>query len=138
MSYIQYYSREIFTTVRKQLWIDGDGLSGQQRKLILIHNFLIIPEGIQGDVEDQVNCVNWHSRCTIQVPSIEKAFELWNCIQKLPSNACHLTSISKGILIGRKDIKLETMPCEYKKYVRWYLSEKGSLEIGMTMSGILE
>lgn len=127
VSYIQYFSREVFTSVRNKLHIERDGLSVGQKRLVFIHSFLIVPEGIRPDVGDQVTCMNWHSRCAIQVPSIQKAIEIWDCSKKIPSNACHSICISKGILIGRKDTKLEIMPCEYEKYVKCYLTKKGIL-----------
>ena len=79
VSYIQYFSREVFTLVRNQLHIEWDGLSVGQRRLIFIHNFLIVPEEIQPDVGDYVTCMNWHLRCAIQVPNIQKAIKIWDC-----------------------------------------------------------
>jgi hypothetical protein len=97
--FIQFYSRQIFTTVKKQLLIDEDGLSKQQRNMLFVHKFMIPPEGIICDVQHDASCSSWHSNCILQVPTIKKAFEIWNIIQKSDSNACTRMTGTKGILI---------------------------------------
>ena len=121
VSYIQYYSWEIFTLVRKQLHIDGGGLSGQQRSMLLLHKQLIIPEGVFCDETNNICCSLWHSKCVIEVSTIEKAYEIWNLLQKMSSNPCTWTIALKGILIRRKDTKSKNMPMDFQKYVLKYL-----------------
>ena len=99
VSYIQYYSRENFTLVRKQLHIDGGGLSSQQRSMLSLHKQLIIPKGVFCDEIDNIYCSLWHSKCVIEVSTIEKAYEIWNLLQKMSSNPCTRTIVLKGILI---------------------------------------
>lgn len=127
VSYIRYYSREIFTTVRKQLRIDGDGLSGQQRRVLHVHKQLTIPEGVFRDESDDICCHLWHSKCVIEVPTIEKAYEIWDLLQKIGPNACTRMVMLKGILIRRKDTKGQEMPADFQKYVSEYLRDKGIL-----------
>lgn len=127
VTYIQFYSRQTFTTVRKQLQVDGDGLSAQQRSMLCVHKYLIIPEGICPNADNDISCPSWHSKCVIQVPTIERANEIWSIIQRIDPNACTMTSASKGILVRRKDTKLEKMPVEFEEYVTVYLQEKGIL-----------
>lgn len=53
--------------------------------------------------------------------------EILSIIQRIDPNACTMTSASKGILVQRKDTKLEKMPVEFEEYVTVYLQEKGIL-----------
>lgn len=76
MLYIQYFLRELFTTIKNQLWINGDGLLGQQRSMLCVHKHLIILEGVFCDEIDDICCNSWHSNCVIEVFTIEKAYEI--------------------------------------------------------------
>jgi len=62
ISYIQFYGRQIFNNSMPQIQVEEDGLNAHQRKLFIVHKFLVIHEGIQPDVKDQITCLNWHSR----------------------------------------------------------------------------
>ena len=99
VTYIQYFSRQLFNKGQLQLQIDGHGLLGEERSIFFVHKHLIVPEGIIHDCTHDISCHEWHESCILEVPTIQKAFEIWNVLKKHSCNACSRMVSKKGILI---------------------------------------
>jgi len=126
-SFIQYYSRKLFTGVVHQISEERDSLHVCQRALKKVHGYLMYPEGVDQDNHEGFHqCPLWHTKCGIYTSSIEKAKDITQTLKLASGSPCASMVAIKGILIGRKHAPTLAQSPEIVEYLaRRFHKEEG-------------